>query len=77
MLRLLALAVHGANLPDLQEVQKPGVHKRAELQRAYPKAELEAHAVDFGGRRVFPVRAVTEAGVFALQKGEEERSFFG
>ena len=76
VLRLLAPAVHRAELPDVQDMQESGVHERAELQRAYLKAELEAHAVDFGGRRVLPVREVP-AAVLILRRMEDEGGLFG
>ena len=76
VLRLLAPAVHGAELPDVQGLQEPGVHEGSELQRADFGAEFEAHAADVGGRRVFPVREVPEAAVFALRRVEDESGLF-
>ena len=56
MLRLLAPAVHGGQLPDVQEVQEPGVHEGREVQGADFAAPLDPNAKIVRGRRVFPLR---------------------
>ena len=76
MLRLLAPAVHGAELPDVQDMQESEVHEEGELQGGDFTAEFEAHSEDVGGRRVFPVREAPEAAVFALRKVKDESGLF-
>ena len=75
MLRLLAPAVHGAELPDVQEVQRPEVHQGRELQGADHSAQFEPHSEVVRGRRVFQVRDVQEQEVSG--HGGLERSASG
>ena len=76
MLRLLAPAVHGGELPDVQEVQGPAVHEGLDLQRGHHAAELKVHAVHAGASRVFSLRELPAAGVFTLQTVKSEGGLF-
>ena len=76
MLRLLAPAVHGGELPDVQEVQGAAVHEGLDLQRGHHAAELKVHAVHAGASRVFSLRELPAAGVFTLQTVKSEGGLF-
>ena len=76
MLRLLAPAVHGAELQDVQGLQEPRVHEKRQVQEAYFTAPLEPHAEVFRGRRVFRVRELREAAVLPLRRAEDKGRFF-
>ena len=68
--------MHGAELPDVQGMQEPGVHEGRELQGSHHAVELEVHAVDAGAGPVFPLRELPEAGVFTLQTVKDEGGLF-
>ena len=56
----------------MQEVQKPEVHERRQVQGADFAAEFEAHAEVVHGRRILPMRDVQEQED-TRQRGREAR----